>query len=87
MPSIGFPNWATMTTLPPNGLFDPMDRLTRARKTVTQKSSTLAELFNLLWQRKLWWMIPLVSMLVLVVAFLLFANAAGVVAPFLYTVF
>ncbi|WP_287130376.1 DUF5989 family protein [Candidatus Cyanaurora vandensis] len=64
-----------------------MDRFTRTRQNVTQRGGTLAELFRLLWQRKLWWLIPLVALFVLVALVLIFANSAGVVAPFLYTVF
>ena len=63
-----------------------MNPFDRTRRSVAQKGGTLAELFQLLWQRKLGWLIPLVSLMVLVVAVLIFANAAGVVAPFLYTV-
>ncbi|WP_218079494.1 DUF5989 family protein [Anthocerotibacter panamensis] len=64
-----------------------MNKFARTRRNVSQRGGTLAELFKLLWQRKLWWLIPLVVLLVFVVALLIFANAAGVVAPFLYTVF
>jgi len=59
----------------------------QTRRNVTQKGGTLAEVFQLLWQRKLWWLVPFVTLLVLMVGLLIFANAAGVVAPFLYTVF
>jgi len=55
-------------------------------RSAFQRSNTLGELFQFLWKRKLWWLIPLVALVVVVVALLIFANAAGVVAPFLYTV-
>jgi len=63
-----------------------MNKFDRTRQNLTQKSSTLAELFQFLWQRKLWWLMPLVGLLLLVLLLLIFANAAAVVAPFLYTV-
>jgi len=64
-----------------------MDRFTRTQRNVTQRGNTLAELFKLLWQRKLWWLMPLVALFILVALTLIFANTAGVFAPFLYTVF
>ncbi len=64
-----------------------MSKFARARRTLKQRGGTLAELTQFLWQRKLWWLIPLVSLVVVVVGLLAFASSAGVVAPFLYTVF
>ncbi len=39
-----------------------------------------------LWKRKRWWLIPLVTALLLFGLLLIFATASGV-APFIYTLF
>ncbi len=44
------------------------------------------ELLAFLWARKLWWMIPMILVLVLFAFVLLFATQTGV-APFVYTLF
>jgi len=44
------------------------------------------ELLVFLWQRKLWWLIPMVALLMLFGLFLVFASSSGV-APFIYTLF
>ena len=46
----------------------------------------LAELFTFLWQRKLWWLIPMILVLVLFGLLLIFAQSSSV-APFIYTLF
>jgi hypothetical protein len=61
-----------------------------AKKKGQQKINTrvgvLGELFSYLWQRKLWWMIPMIVVLVLVVGLLIFAQSSPL-APFIYTLF
>lgn len=47
---------------------------------------TLGELFHFLWKRKLWWLIPMIIILILFVGIFLFANATGL-GPFIYTLF
>jgi hypothetical protein len=44
------------------------------------------ELLLFLWQRKMWWLIPMVSILLLFGLFLVFATSSGI-APFVYTLF
>jgi len=44
------------------------------------------ELFRFLWERKLWWMIPIVVVLLLF-ALLIFFTQSSAVAPFIYTLF
>jgi hypothetical protein len=44
------------------------------------------ELLGFLWARKLWWLIPMVTMLLLFGLFLIFAAASGV-GPFIYSLF
>ncbi len=44
------------------------------------------ELVEFLWQRKLWWLIPMVMVLLLFGLLLIFASASGV-GPFIYALF
>ena len=44
------------------------------------------EIITFLWQRKLWWMIPMVVVLLSFGMLLMFASASGV-GPFIYTLF
>lgn len=46
----------------------------------------VGQLLNFLWQRKLWWLIPMVSVLLIFGLLLIFASASGV-GPFIYTLF
>jgi hypothetical protein len=46
----------------------------------------LSEVMVFLWERKLWWMIPMVTVLLLFGLLLVFASSSGV-APFIYTLF
>ena len=59
-------------------------------KTFFQAMATnlgvVGEILTFLWARKLWWLIPMVSILLLFGLLLIFANASGV-APFIYTLF
>jgi hypothetical protein len=44
------------------------------------------ELLKFLWRRKLWWLIPMIAVLLLFALLLVFASASGV-GPFIYTLF
>jgi hypothetical protein len=44
------------------------------------------ELLLFLWQRKMWWLIPMVTVLLIFGLFMVFATASGI-APFVYTLF
>ena len=44
------------------------------------------EVIQFLWARKLWWLIPMVTVLLLFGLLLIFASSSGV-APFIYTLF
>jgi hypothetical protein len=50
------------------------------------KFSIAAELLGFLWERKLWWLIPMVVMLLFFGILIVFAQAAGV-TPFIYPIF
>jgi Family of unknown function (DUF5989) len=58
----------------------------RILNNVVGGANTIGELFQFLWERKLWWMIPLVGLLLLVGVLLLVGEITGV-APFIYTLF
>ena len=45
--------------------------------------STMGELFGMLWERKLWWAIPLVMTLLLFAVLIVLGSVAGV-GPFIY---
>ena len=55
-------------------------------KQVTNRSSVIGELMAFLWQQRLWWLIPMVSVLLLFGLLLLFAQSSPL-APFVYTLF
>jgi hypothetical protein len=46
----------------------------------------VGELLSFLWQRKLWWLIPMIVVIVLFGVLLIFAQGSAV-APFIYTLF
>jgi hypothetical protein len=49
-------------------------------------TGVVGEVIKFLWARKLWWLIPMVSVLLLFGLLLIFASSSGV-APFIYTLF
>jgi LPS O-antigen subunit length determinant protein (WzzB/FepE family) len=53
---------------------------------VKGRTKILVELFRFLWQRKLWWMIPIVTVLLLL-GLLIFFTQSSAVAPFIYALF
>ena len=55
-------------------------------KGMRQRFSIVAELMTFLWERKLWWLIPMVAVLFLFGLLLVFASATGV-GPLIYTLF
>lgn len=46
----------------------------------------LGELLQFLWQRKLWWLIPMIVLVVVLVILLVYAEGSAV-APLIYTLF
>lgn len=44
------------------------------------------ELLGFLWERKLWWLIPMVALLMVFGLLLIFASSSGV-GPLIYTLF
>ncbi len=57
-----------------------------AVKNLVAKFGILGELLFFLWQRKLWWLIPMVVILVLFGLLFIFAGSSAL-APFIYSLF
>ncbi len=55
-------------------------------KNVKTKMGIIGELFSFLWKRKMWWLMPMIVMLILFGALLIFAQGSAI-APFIYTLF
>ena len=58
----------------------------RAIRNFVSKLGIAGELLFFLWERKLWWMIPMVTILLLFGLLMIFAQGTAV-APFIYTLF
>lgn len=58
----------------------------RIAKRARSRFGVIVELFVFLWRRKMWWLIPMVLVLVLFGILMIFAQASSV-APFIYTLF
>lgn len=50
------------------------------------RASIIGELIVFLWERKLWWMIPMVTVLVLFGTLMVLAQGSAL-SPFIYTLF
>ncbi len=57
-----------------------------AIKGFVSRLGILSELIAFLWQQKLWWLIPLVVVLVLFGLLFIFAGGSAI-APFIYPLF
>jgi hypothetical protein len=55
-------------------------------KRVIAKLGIMGELLEFFWERKLWWLIPMVCMLLLFGILIVFTHGTAV-APFIYTLF
>jgi hypothetical protein len=47
----------------------------------------IQELFLFLWENKLWWMIPIMIMIALLIVVMVVGAQSGSAAPFIYTLF
>lgn len=54
--------------------------------SLTARLGIMGELLSFLWQRKLWWLMPMVLVLLVFGVLLVFAQGSAV-APFIYTLF
>jgi len=55
-------------------------------RSMTSNFGVVNELLGFLWQRKLWWLIPMIVVLLVFGLLLIFASASGI-GPFIYTLF
>jgi len=55
-------------------------------KGLTGRFSIASELMHFLWERKLWWLMPMVIVLLGFGLLIVFAQSSAV-APFIYTLF
>lgn len=55
-------------------------------RSMTSNVSVVGELLTFLWRQKLWWMIPMVALLLVFGLLLILASSSGV-GPFIYTLF
>ncbi len=55
--------------------------------TTKSRAGVVKELFGFLWKRKMWWLIPMIVMLLLFGALIILASASPAFAPFIYTLF
>jgi hypothetical protein len=62
------------------------DMTQRAGGGALTRMGIVGELLSFLWQRKLWWLIPMILVIVLFGVLLIFAQGSAV-APFIYTLF
>lgn len=58
----------------------------KALNNIAGDMGTVGELFQFLWARRLWWLIPFVAVLLLTAVLLIVGQVTGV-APFIYTLF
>jgi len=55
-------------------------------RSMSSNFGVVGELLGFLWARKLYWLIPMVAVLMVFGLLLIFASASGL-APFIYTLF
>ena len=55
-------------------------------RSMVANLGVFGELLRFLWQRKLWWLIPMVVVLMLFALLVIFASTSGI-GPFIYTLF
>ena len=55
-------------------------------RSMKSNFGVVGELLGFLWERKLWWLLPMVTVLLIFGLLVIFASASGL-APFIYTLF
>ena len=55
-------------------------------QTASRRLGIVGELLTYMWRRKLWWLIPMVTILALFGLLLVFTQGSAL-APFIYTLF
>lgn len=56
------------------------------RKAMGRRARIIREFFQFLWEQKLWWMIPMMVLLIFFAVLLIFAQSTAL-SPFIYTLF
>ncbi len=55
-------------------------------RRLSARAGALGRFFQYLWKERVWWLIPMVVVLLLFVGLVLFSQSSAV-APFIYTLF
>jgi len=55
-------------------------------KSFKNKFSIFTELILFLWKAKLWWMIPMITVMILISMLIILGTSSGL-GPFIYTLF
>jgi hypothetical protein len=55
-------------------------------RSMASNFTVVGELMAFLWERRLWWLIPMMAVLMLLALLVIFASASGI-GPFIYTLF
>jgi hypothetical protein len=55
-------------------------------KQIGRRGRIVQEFFHFLWEQKLWWMMPMMALLILFAALRIFAQSTAI-GPFIYTLF
>lgn len=55
-------------------------------RSMSANFGVVGELLSFLWKQKMWWLIPMVAVLLIFGLLLIFASASGI-GPFIYTLF
>ena len=58
----------------------------KSQAGVMARMDVVGELLGFLWKRKLWWLMPMLIVIILMGMLLIFAQGSAV-APFIYTLF
>lgn len=64
----------------------PVMRRNSARRSIFLRLRIVGELLRFFWERKLWWLIPMIVVLLFFGILLVFAQTTAV-GPFIYTLF
>ena len=55
-------------------------------RSMSSNFGVVGELLSYLWKQRMWWLVPMVAVLLIFGLLLIFASASGI-GPFIYTLF
>ncbi|MBL4888622.1 MAG: hypothetical protein JKX97_01215 [Candidatus Lindowbacteria bacterium] len=55
--------------------------------SIKQRFGIIGEFMDFLWKERIWWMVPMVGVLLLFGLLIAFAQSSPALAPFIYTLF